>query len=636
MGGDGRKGRRALAVRGLVWSGMLLAPLPALEAQSRPEVQMFRGGSAHRGVVETRGVPTFGQIRWRFRTGGPVRSTPAVSGGVVFVGSSDGHLYAIDRDEGTPLWSFQAAAAVVSSPAVVEDLVVFGDRSNRLWGLDRDSGAVRWSFATGPDLPLAWGLEGWDYYTSSPTVVGDLVYWGSGDGGVHALEWRTGTERWSVSGERRVRSTPAVVDGVLYVGGGDGWVRAFDANDGSPLWTFETAGVSLDASEFGFDRTQIQASPAVADGVVYIGSRDASLYALDASTGQLLWHREDGSAWVVASAALDSEHLYLGRSSSGNFRAVDRATGEERWVLNGEGAVYTSATLARGIVYFGSGGGWVWAVGAEDGEPVWRYRTDAGVYSSPVVAEGELFVGSDDGFLYAIQASDEPEPVRAVFWDEALRERAMFGRNPRDVTAADYFTRMGYERVDASALAQFLTERIEDRVPSVVVFAMDLLPDAVAGDDSENSLLRRYLDRGGKVVWMGFPPRLFELDEAGQAVESYDLGRPEGILGADFSTFNTDTYGATLTPQGRRWGLERGWMGTSSFIPPADATVLAADELGGAHAWALRYGGGSGTGFVLLPPTRDVSRLREYRWVVELGVTWSGQTASSRAARLRP
>jgi len=559
-----------------------------------------------------------------------------VSDGVVFVGSSDGRLYAVDRDDGAPIWSFQAAGAVVSSPAVVDDLVLIGDRTNRLWALDRYSGAVRWSFATGSDLPLPWGLEGWDYYTSSPTVAEELVYWGGGDGGLYALEWRTGAERWSVTSDRRVRSTPAVANGVVYVGGGDGRVRALDADTGSEVWTYDTEGVSLDAADFGFDRTQIQASPAVADGVVYVGSRDASLYALDAASGRPIWDRADGSAWVVASAAVDRNRLYVGRSSSGTFRAVDRATGEEKWMLNGEGVVFTSATVVDDIVYFGSGGGWVWAVAADDGRTVWRYRTDDGIYSSPVLSEGDLFVGSDDGFLYAIEASEGPTPMRAVFFDEELRERALFGRNAQDDAAADYFTRLGYERLDASALTEFLGARVEDGVPSVVVFAMDFLPETIAGDDTKDSLLRQYLDRGGKVVWMGLPPRLYVLDEAAQAIESYDLRRPTEILGVDFSTYNTDTYGVAPTAEGRRWGMERAWVGTSSLRAPADAAVLAADELGRAHAWALRYGGAHGSGFVLLPPTRDASRLREYRWIAEVGVTWSGVTSSAGSPVTRP
>ena len=59
--------------------------------------EMFRGSADHRGELDTQGVEDFGRIAWRFETHGPVRSTPVMRDGVVFFGSTDGHLYATIR-----------------------------------------------------------------------------------------------------------------------------------------------------------------------------------------------------------------------------------------------------------------------------------------------------------------------------------------------------------------------------------------------------------------------------------------------------------------------------------------------------------------------------------------------------------
>lgn len=594
--------------------------------------EMFRGSADHRGELDTQGVEDFGRIAWRFETHGPVRSTPVMRDGTVFFGSTDGHLYALDAEGGSLKWAFRAGDAVASSPAIVDDFVIFGDRTNTYWALDRETGAVRWSFATGPDKSLAWGLEGWDYHTASVTIDGQRAYFGSGDGGIYAVDWRTGEEHWRVETSRRIRSTPAVVDGVVYIGGGDGWVRAIAAEDGNELWAFQTSGVELDAESAGFDRTQIQASPAVVDGTVYIGSRDASLYALDAATGEVLWHREDGSAWVVGSAAISGDRLFNGRSSSGNFRGVNRHTGEELWVQNAQGAVFASPTVVDDLVYVSSGAGWVWAFDIDDGSPAWGYRlTRGGVYSSPLVRDGRVYLGADDGWFYAIEPPQSLPSHRVVFWDDSLSHRALVGRQEHDALIPDYFASVGFERMNTDALASFLAERIDDGAPSVVVFGMSHLPEELARSYSEESLIRRYLDRGGKVVWMGYPPGLFLMDEAGQGIESMDASRPSDLLGLDFSTFNSDVYGVELTDQGRDWGLTRDWLGNGSVALDEPTEVLARNEVGQAAAWVKRYGGAYGTGFVLLPPTLDASRLAEYRWVAELGVTWSGR--SLRASR---
>ena len=129
-----------------------------------------------------------------------------------------------------------------------------------------------------------------------PPIAGDTLYVGSYDGKFYALDRRTGAPRWkfATGGERRFEakglhgmqpknqtfadpfdmflSSPVVADGVVYFGSGDGNVYALDAAPGDLRWKFRTGDV-------------VHASPAYADGVVYVGSWDSYFYALDARTG---------------------------------------------------------------------------------------------------------------------------------------------------------------------------------------------------------------------------------------------------------------------------------------------------------------------------------------------------------------
>ena len=75
-----------------------------------------------------------------------------------------------------------------------------------------------------------------------------------------------------------MESSPAVANGVVYFGSDDSWLYALDATTGAKLWSFE-AGYSYDA---------VQSSPSVVNGVVYVGGRDFNVYALNASTGAML------------------------------------------------------------------------------------------------------------------------------------------------------------------------------------------------------------------------------------------------------------------------------------------------------------------------------------------------------------
>jgi outer membrane protein assembly factor BamB len=594
------------------------------QTYGQTESPMFRGDPAHTGVVATRGLTSAPRVAWRFRTQGAVRSTPALVDGVLFFGSSDGHFYAVGAEDGSERWRFDAGSPISSSAAVDGSLVLFADRTNTITALDRTTGALVWQRATGPDRPLEWGHEGWDYITASPVIAPgtDGESWaivGSGDGTVYGLRVSTGAIVWRHETERRIRATPAVVDGTVFIGSGDGLFYALDLATGTPRWTYRTAGVEFNSAEFGFDRKQIMGSAAVRDGTVYFGSRDASLYALDAATGQLRWHREDGSSWVMTSPAVSDAVLVNGRSSSTNVRALDPATGDERWVVETGALIFSSPTLVGDAVYLGDGAGWVHAFDVATGGEQWRFLTDGGIYSTPVVADGRLYIGSDDGNLYALESGPTPAPMTAVYFDNSLTAASLWGSAPPHRRLTDYFESYGYAKLDAGGLTAFLGARIEDRVPSVVVFGMDALPPAVTEGPVESTLFRRYLESGGKLVWLGYPPLLFIRDSTGQ-ITGVDREQAGAFTGVDLTAWDSDSYPSHATEAGRRWGIEQWWIESPSADPNAVDEVLSMTETGFASAWVKGFGGPPGTGLVMLPADTREQRLEEIRRIAEFGI----------------
>jgi len=154
---------------------------------------------------------------------------------------------------------------IESSPAVVNGVVYFGSDDNRVYALDISTGSLLWRYTTGYIVG------------SSPAVVNGVVYVGSGDGNFYALNASTGALVWKHSGDGySIESSPAVVNGVVYFGADDSNVYALNATTGALLWSFTTGDY-------------VQSSPAVAGGVVYVGSNDGNVYALNATTGTKLW-----------------------------------------------------------------------------------------------------------------------------------------------------------------------------------------------------------------------------------------------------------------------------------------------------------------------------------------------------------
>ena len=145
-----------------------------------------------------------------------------------------------------------------------------------------------------------------------------------------------------------VFSTPAVADGVVYVGSHDGILYALDAESGEELWRIAAGG---------------QGAPAVAEGVVYASGADGNLYAVDAETGEEVWAAEVPTGF--SSPVVADEAVYVG-GSDGVLYAVEVASGDELWTFEVEDSIASSPTVVDGLVYFGSGDDVFYAVGGED------------------------------------------------------------------------------------------------------------------------------------------------------------------------------------------------------------------------------------------------------------------------------
>jgi len=165
--------------------------------------------------------------RWSFFTGcsGSIcgGSSPTVVNGVVYVGSYDGNVYALNAATGAKLWSFLTGGIAYPTPAVANGVVFAGSNDHNVYALNAATGAKLWSYTTGYDV------------VSSPAVANGVVYVGSEDGKVYALKAATGAKLWSYSTRLVVDSSPAVANGVVYIGSEDDNLYALNASTGAKL-----------------------------------------------------------------------------------------------------------------------------------------------------------------------------------------------------------------------------------------------------------------------------------------------------------------------------------------------------------------------------------------------------------------
>ena len=154
-------------------------------------------------------------LDWRYPTGSLIYSSPAVVNGVLYIGSYDNSVYALDARTGTKLWSYATGNVIYTVPAVAHGVVYIGSEDDSVYAVDAKTGTRLWSYTSG------------NLIVSSPTVANGVVYVGSYDNTLYALNAKTGIKLWNYAMGSNVVSSPAVVNGVLYIGSEDFNVYAF-------------------------------------------------------------------------------------------------------------------------------------------------------------------------------------------------------------------------------------------------------------------------------------------------------------------------------------------------------------------------------------------------------------------------
>ena len=204
--------------------------------------------------------------------------------------------------------------------------------------------------------------------------------------------------RWTTSIGTPLFASPAVANGMVYVGGLDGKLHAVDAATGNLRWARPADALPGDTA---------WTSPVVANGVVYFAANRPVivLYALDAVTGQVIWTASPAFSIIVASPVLADGVLYIGLNDH-QVMALDAATGAVRWRARASATLYSSPAVADGRVFIGSNDRKLYAFDAATGAELWVADTGGIMWSSPTVANGIVYVGSrDDHKVYAFDAA---------------------------------------------------------------------------------------------------------------------------------------------------------------------------------------------------------------------------------------
>jgi outer membrane protein assembly factor BamB len=318
------------------------------------------------------------ETRWKFKAEEEIRSTPVVHRGILFIGSYDNNLHAVNLETGQFKWKYATDGGIATSPAIAheENLVVIGSDDFSLHAVDIRSGRISWTFPT--QAPVR----------SSPTVAHGHVFFGSDDGKFYAVRSATGRAAWRFDAGTEVRSKPLVLEDLIIVGGESGDVVALDLS-GQPKWRFKA-------------KRSVMCHPFFYDGLVYVTSMDWHIYALDIKSGWSTWKVRTQKP-IVSSPTLAGTNIIFG-GVDGYVYALDAGSGRERWKFHVGNQVTSSPTVYEGNVYVGGIDGKLYCIDAKTGRERWAFKTGGPIPGSPVIIDGIVYFGSTDHYVYALKA----------------------------------------------------------------------------------------------------------------------------------------------------------------------------------------------------------------------------------------
>lgn len=404
---------------------------PAMAPGAAADWPQHQGSAGNDGATATRLAPPL-HVAWAHAVGGHLNGgSPAVAEGRLFVpvvdygDGSAGGVVALDARTGEVLWDRRTGVAVHGAPAVADGLVVFAAADGVVHAVQAASGAPVWDFDLGAG---AIELNSWLY--TSPAIAGGVVYIGLQQN-FAAIDLQSGAQLWRTDPEQGdwaiTLSSVAVGDdvGVAVIGRGFEGVFGWDPRDGRELWRIPPALA-----------VAVNASPVIADDTAWLVDVESKVTAIDVHTGDLRWRNQlynEGVDWgfgPVATPALADGRLFV-PTPRDYLYALDAASGDRLWRVGAGDSVirplpykvaargFVGAAVVTGdVVWAGATDGVLRAIDAASGAVLWSSDLGAPILSGVVPYGETLFVATYDGTIRALVAGDdswnfEPRPARS-------------------------------------------------------------------------------------------------------------------------------------------------------------------------------------------------------------------------------
>ncbi len=326
--------------------------------------------------IEIKKAKKFDRIWHIGKSGGSVYQKPTIENGIIYFGSLDSYVYAVESETGQEIWRVKLDEMVLGScPVIIDDVIYIGGYDLSVYAIDKIKGKIIWKFKTGGGV-----------FSTIGHSSGKL-YFGSSDGFLYCINLK-GQLVWRFKTGGEIPSSPSIIDDKIIFGSFDNFYYCLDANTGGELWKFRT----------GAEVWHVNKLP-VMDGKIFCPSFDNFVYCLSLGTGKELWRFKTGKYGSASAPVIHDGLLYHG-CRDGIVYCLN-FDGKEMWRFQC-GEAMDSGTGYKDMFLFCNGDGNLYAVDAKTGKELWRYHTGTVNYHHPAVWNDKIFFSSWDCHIYAV------------------------------------------------------------------------------------------------------------------------------------------------------------------------------------------------------------------------------------------
>lgn len=310
---------------------------------------------------------------------------PYVTDSVIYTADHDGHVVAMNRDNGKKIWKSKVKHGLAAGPTLVDGALIVATQNASVMALSATSGKLMWE-AKVPSEVLA-----------PPSGQQGIVLVHAIDGSLTALDVKQGHELWQV--EQNVPSltlhylsAPVIVNDMVLAGFSSGKLMAFNLHSGLVEWE---RTITLPRGRSELQRmVDITADPMIAGDTVYVVTYQGKLAAVDIATGTLNWEREISA---YQNMAIDGQHLYI-TDNSYDLWAIDKDTGATQWKQSAlETRYITGPCVVDNRVVVADRGGYLHVLSSQDGHLLDRYAFKGKFFQNPVTLGNQLLVANSKG-----------------------------------------------------------------------------------------------------------------------------------------------------------------------------------------------------------------------------------------------